>query len=267
MPTNLTPLRLSLEKLLATADLMRGDLDSQVGARDTKLAKDPTFQEVRTTCKEQFNSHYQGWYTEAAAVVRQVLPERYDEFRMLYEGNAKRKTIDSTTYVLSDWVAGRRAATTPFGDKLFDDLVLSANQLRIQVEILRAAESRFDSKLHELDAIVRADIFDSEIDGARELRKAGFLRPAGVIGGVVLEAHLLQVSASHGIAVRKANPTIGDLNELLKKGEVYDLPTYRFVQRLGDIRNICGHKKEREPLPDEVTEMLDGVDKILKTIL
>jgi hypothetical protein len=34
---------------------------------------------------------------------------------------------------------------------------------------------------------------------------------------------------------------------------------------LGDIRNLCGHDKHREPTADEVEELIEGTERILKT--
>ena len=95
--------------------------------------------------------------------------------------------------------------------------------------------------------------------------KNGYLRASGVIAGVVLEAHLLQVCNSHNITIKK-NPTINDFNKILKQNNVVDIPNWRFIQRLGDLRNLCGHKRERDPLKEEVEELINGVDKITKTL-
>jgi hypothetical protein len=105
--------------------------------------------------------------------------------------------------------------------------------------------------------MIQADFFDSELDTARELLKCGFLGGAGVVAGVVLEAHLAQVCTNHGISSRKKNPTIADYNELLKENNIIDVPQWRFIQRLGDLRNICGHKRDREPTKDETAELVD----------
>jgi hypothetical protein len=51
-----------------------------------------------------------------------------------------------------------------------------------------------------------------------------------MLSGVVLERHLGQVVINRDIKMSKKTPTIGDLNEALKKEEVYDLPMYRKVQ-------------------------------------
>jgi hypothetical protein len=118
----------------------------------------------------------------------------------------------------------------------------------------------------DLEQIVRADLFDSEIDKARELLRAGFDRPAGVLAGVVLEEHLQNVCSKRSIRLAKKTPTISDLNDQLKNEGVVDTTVWRFIQRLGDIRNLCGHKKERDPTKDDVQELIDGTDKIIKTV-
>jgi predicted transcriptional regulator len=98
------------------------------------------------------------------------------------------------------------------------------------------------------------------------LLKNRYFRAAGTIAGVVLEKHLSQVMHSHNLSLRKKHPTINDYNELLKSNQVLDIPTWRYIQRLGDLRNMCTHDKGREPINEEVTELINGVDKIIKTI-
>jgi hypothetical protein len=104
------------------------------------------------------------------------------------------------------------------------------------------------------------------LDAARELTKHGFLRGAGAIAGVVLEKHLLQVAQNHSLSIRKQHPTISDLNDALKNGSVLDVPQWRGIQRLGDLRNLCDHNKHREPTEIELAELIDGVEKITKTL-
>lgn len=66
--------------------------------------------------------------------------------------------------------------------------------------------------------------------------------------------------------MRKKHPTISDLNDLLKNYDVLDIPTWRLIQRLGDLRNLCGHNRQREPNEAEVLELIEGVLKITKTL-
>jgi hypothetical protein len=67
-----------------------------------------------------------------------------------------------------------------------------------------------------------------------ELNDKGFQRAAGAMAGVVLEEHLATVCEQHNISTPK-NATILKLNDVLKANDVADVPTWRFVQRLGDI--------------------------------
>ena len=114
--------------------------------------------------------------------------------------------------------------------------------------------------------MLQAELLDSDLAAARELKKAKHLRSAGVISGVILESHLKSVATRHSVTITKKNPTISDLNDLLKNGGVYDVPLWRLLQRLGDIRNLCCHSKERDPREDEVEDLLIGTDKILKEV-
>ena len=52
----------------------------------------------------------------------------------------------------------------------------------------------------------------------------------------------------------------------MKDNEIIDVPTWRFIQHLGDIRNVCDHKKESEPTSDNIDELIKGVEKISKTV-
>ena len=133
------------------------------------------------------------------------------------------------------------------------------------MSILEAINARFESSLFDIRQL-QADLFDSELDAARELLRSGFLRASGVVVGVVLEKHLQEVCASHSLTIRKKNPTIGDLNDALKDASVIDIPAWRFIQRLGDLRNLCGHQKEREPTKEEVSELVEVGAKITKSV-
>jgi hypothetical protein len=135
-----------------------------------------------------------------------------------------------------------------------------------QVRILSACAARFESSLFDIRQLVQADLFDSEIDAARSLLKHGFGRAAGAIAGVVLEKHLKQVCADHKITIAKKNPTINDLNQAIKDASVTTIPQWRHITLLADIRNLCDHHKGPDPNVEQVTDLLDGTAKVLKTI-
>lgn len=154
--------------------------------------------------KYAFSKKYDAWYNESLRLIKQLMPERYDDFV---------------------------------------------------------------SFLFNIKELLKADIFDSELDGAKELYKNGFYRAAGALCGVILEKHFAGVCASHNIKIKKATPGISDFNEMLKDERVIDNKTYLLIQRLGTIRNLCDHNKKQEPSKDDISDLICGTDKVLHEVL
>ncbi|MCH8205580.1 MAG: hypothetical protein IH956_01085 [Chloroflexi bacterium] len=209
---------------------------------------------------------YQSWYTRALPVVRQLLPDRYTEFQEQYKIE-KRKDITFATYTISDYLIGLRITRGVLREEDFDATYAFTVRLLQQVTVLQSALSRLDSVLADIHGLLQAGLFDHDLLAARDLLKSGHLRAAGAVAGVVLETHLGQFAATRGVKVQKKEPTIGDLNEALKAADVIDIPDWRLIQRLSDIRNLCVHSKERDPTKDEVDDLVRGTDKVVKTML
>lgn len=205
-----------------------------------------------------FVSNYEKWYSKSFSIVKQLLPDRLNDFVLLYK-NDKRKTLDVSTYTISDALRVVSNSRGYFGPSSARLCVLR------QINIVQSCLDTFDSKIYDIQNILQADIFDSEIDSAKHLLKMGFLRAAGAICGVVIEKHFFGVCANHNIKITKKNPTIADYNDALKDN-IYDTIEWRRIQRLGDIRNLCDHSKDREPTKDEVEELIAGTEKTIKTI-
>ncbi len=205
-----------------------------------------------------FVKNYEIWYSKAVVVVKQFLPDRLNDFISKYSSE-KRKNVGYDTYTISDALrltSNRSKNITP---------IYGAMPLYGQVNMLKACIETFDSKVYDIQAVLQADIFDSEIDSAKHLLKNGFLRAAGAICGVVLERHFAEVCKNRNIQQKKKSPTIADFNDALKDN-VYDVIEWRKIQHLGDIRNLCDHNKDREPTKDEVEELINGTDRVIKTI-
>ncbi|MGF6929063.1 hypothetical protein QFZ48_004563 [Chitinophaga sp. W2I13] len=225
-------------------------------------SKDPKKIEKALSSFISFKEEYQTWYSEACALIKIVLPDRLSDFIKLYEKPKTRKAIEYGNYVIEDYLISltvRRGGEFKVGPEA------AIPQFEQQVSILKSVERRFESSLFDIRQLVQADLFDSELEAAKELAKNKFHRAAGAIGGVVLEKHLAQVCSNHNLNTAKKNPTINDFNELLKANNVIDIPRWRFIQHLADIRNVCDHNK-REPTEDEVIDLLKGVDKLTKTL-
>lgn len=207
---------------------------------------------------------YQSWYSEARALLRQVLPDRLDDFTRHYEKPKARKSISYESYRIEDYLQDLRI-THSYDDSVIVDPSAAIPHLQQQVAIVEAAAARFDSSLFDIRMLLQADMFDTEIDAAEALIKHKFVRAAGALAGVVLERHLAQVCENRTLSTGKKNPTISDFNELLKGNEVIGVPEWRFVQHLADIRNQCDHSRN-EPTADQVNDLIAGVKKVIKTV-
>lgn len=163
----------------------------------------------------KFKQEYEAWYSESLALLKQVLPDRVNNFTSLYEKPKNRKELSYETYVMQDYLQGL-VRENGLG-QIIVDTSAGLNRFEQQLNILNAANKRFESSLFEIRQLVQADLFDSEIDAARELLKNKFLRAAGAIAGVVIEKHLRQVCEDRSITIAKKDPSISDLNDLLKK--------------------------------------------------
>ena len=212
-----------------------------------------------------FGTKYQNWYSRATKLIELLGPDRVDEFRSYYRIDPKRKVKDASNYVIQDYIAGLGAPTSYIDEPLWDIHQVVTIRVYNQVQILGSLKSRLGSVIADVRGHLLSEIEDEELDVARKLLKVN-LRAAGAVVGVVLESHLQRVAENHGVKISKKDPTISDLNDPLKHGGVYDLPTWRKVQHLADLRNLCDHKKSREPTEQEVVELISGVGALVKNV-
>jgi hypothetical protein len=214
--------------------------------------------------EKDFRAAYQRWYSEALRVVEQLLPDRYDEFREHYRLDKKPKSLEVTTYTISDFIHGTLVPRENIDQGTSRSI--AGSRIKDQANILASAKPRLHSILVSIEGALEATLLDDELDAAAGLLKAKHLRSAGVVAGVVLERHLKTVAENHAVKLGRKKAQIGNLNDALKNAHVFDNPRWREVQRLGDIRNLCAHDGEREPKPEEVRELIESTERIIKTI-
>src|SRR5262249_55061415 len=144
----------------------------------------------------QFSRAYQPWYSEAKAVIKQLLADRLADFVRHYEKPKTRKEISYENYTIEDGLQGLRVIRSPGNEVVVDGRAVIPH-VQQQLEILKSAKARFKSSLFDIRQLVMADLLDSELDAAKELAGKNFLRAAGAVAGVVLEKHLHQVCQNH----------------------------------------------------------------------
>lgn len=261
MSTKFDNYKKDLENLIARGTLLTFSMVYELEGKIVGLDKiSPDVQsKIKTT---SFKKEYDKWYNESLAIIRLLMPDRLDEFRSLYR-NEKRKEVTYETYGVADYLLGLQVTR---GDRVILATSTGFTKFQRQVQIVSSLEHCFKSSLFEIQQLVQADMFDSEVDAARELWKKGFLRAAGAICGVILEKHFAIVLSNHQVTMAKKVPHISDYNEALKNNDIIEIPTWRFIQRLGDLRNLCDHNKDADPTKDDVDELIKGTDKMLKTL-
>lgn len=208
----------------------------------------------------QTMSAYERFYTLSIRVINEFLPERLSDFQSQYQLQKNRKEITYDNYSIYD---GLRGVVIKY-ENLRPDIALT--KIDFQVSILESIKDNLNSKLFEIEELLRAELFDDELKSAEHLLKHGHLRAAGAVAGVVLEKHLIVVAKRHGFTSRKKASTIADFNEYLKAEGKIDVPTWRRIQGLADIRNLCDHPKERDPNFDDVEDLIRGSERILKQV-
>ena len=213
----------------------------------------------------EFGVTYQDWYSRACKVVESLAPERLEEFISYYFIDPKRKSIHAGNYVIQDHIMGTAARKSSYVFSHWEPNHIVILRITNQLQILMSLDSRIDSVLQDITGHLFAELQDSELAAADQLKKVS-KRAAGALAGVVLERHLQRVVQNHSISMRKKSPSISNLNDPLKNAGVYDVPTWRKIQLLADIRNLCAHQKDREPTDDEVDELISGVNSVIKSI-
>ena len=113
----------------------------------------------------------------------------------------------------------------------------------------------------------------------REMDWAAYLDPIAIKRAVKHSMWLLQVDQLDMLMIHEYNwkmwkinfatgeaPVVSALQELKKEG-IIDLITWRLIQRLGDIRNLSVHAKDREPSESEIQDLISGCEKLIAELI
>lgn len=169
--------------------------------------------------------------TRARAAIRRYAPPG-----SAYEDDAK-KIAESESH--DEWKAEQFAAVV---HALRDDYALGG--------------------LTAVEEIVHADLFDDFLEMANELRTKGFIGPAAVLAGTVLEGHLRKLAAKCEIATKdpKGRPRSAEtLGVDLRKGEVITEVQRKSIAAWYAQRNEGAHGRSENLSDGDVERMIDGV--------
>ncbi|WAL78184.1 MULTISPECIES: DUF4145 domain-containing protein [Shewanella] len=117
--------------------------------------------------------------------------------------------------------------------------------------------------LSSYKSIVQAEVFETELEQARELLSAGYSAPAAIIAGVVLETSLRELCSRENIAHGKMDKMNADLT----KSGVYNSIVQKKITSFAGIRNSAAHGKPSEFSKADVEQMIVGIEDFLTTNL
>jgi hypothetical protein len=112
--------------------------------------------------------------------------------------------------------------------------------------------------------IVAGEMYDSILEQAEMLLKAGFKDPAAVLTRIVLEDSLKRLARSIG---SEENKKASLINDEMKKMGTYSQPQWRLIQAWLDIGNAAAHGKFSEYTDNDVTNQINGVKQFLASHL
>jgi RiboL-PSP-HEPN len=126
--------------------------------------------------------------------------------------------------------------------------------------VFNAAKEDFEGGyLSTTRSLAQAEVFDDELEQARELQSKGYKDAAAVVAGVVLETTLRELCTRAGISHGK----LDKMNSDLAKAGVYNVLNQKRITTLADIRNSAAHGKLDNFTPDDVDNMIRDVEKFV----
>jgi hypothetical protein len=128
---------------------------------------------------------------------------------------------------------------------------------RLAAVFLAAKEDYEGGYTRSTRSLAHAELFDDELEQARELQASGYKVAAAVVA-VVLETTLRRLCGDRGIPVGK----LDKMNADLAKGGLYDKLVQKRVTMLADLRNKAAHG-ETGFNDDDVKGMIADVERFV----
>ena len=135
--------------------------------------------------------------------------------------------------------------------------------IRVRAVFLAAREDYEGGYLSSVRNLVHAEVFENELEQASELLAAGFIAPAAVVAGVVLETALRNLCASHNLAPG----SLDRMNADLAKAGAYNGLVQKRITALAAVRNSAAHGKTSEYSAADVKAMLPEVERLIGQFL
>jgi hypothetical protein len=206
---------------------------------------------ARVRVPADFIHQYHQWYAGCLALVEANMPSRLQDLERVHEGTKKPEE------------KGLREMFE-YAYLTFDSQVAAADKIVQMKAIVGSVPNYLEGRLHDIELEVSQAYVRDQLTEAEILLKAGHIRAAGAVSGVMLERHLKLLCDRHRPPIRYTKTAgISKLNDLLKDAGVYDMTQWRKVQWMGDVRNSCDHAHTAEPRKGDVADLIAEVRKFV----
>src|SRR5262249_46219154 len=173
---------------------------------------------------------YQKWYSQVYQIVSTYLPSRAAELEKLYYD----------PMIKNSWYLGIRSHLRDNSNDISSRKSFEAD-IQQQKGVLLAVPFILNIRSLEVAALVIADLVQCELDEAKLLLNHGFVRAAGAVSGVALEAHLKLLHHQSNLAYTDKD-TIYPLALRLRQNNIISLGDEKKCLAMAETRNKCDHK-------------------------
>jgi hypothetical protein len=148
-------------------------------------------------------------------------------------------------------------------DALYSDLGDYTPMVQALGIIRAAREDIVKGALFNIRRLVEAEVLDDLLDQAQALLEGGYVAPAAVVAGCVLEDGLRKLCLQQGI-VLSAKPKLDQMNSELAKKGAYTKFVQKRVTLLADIRNRAAHGDWADLKRSDVEDMTSKVRSFME---
>ncbi|WP_040265183.1 DUF4145 domain-containing protein [Serratia symbiotica] len=116
-----------------------------------------------------------------------------------------------------------------------------------------------DGYMTSYKSLIQAEVFDNELEQAKELLNSGYILAAAVIAGTVLETSLRELCDRESLAHGK----LDKMNVDLAKAGTYNTIQQKKITAIAGIRNSAAHGKTDDFNKNEVSTMINDIEYFL----
>lgn len=131
---------------------------------------------------------------------------------------------------------------------------------RISAIFLAAKEDFEGGYVSSLRSLIQAEVFDDELEQAKELLVSGYKTAAAVIAGTVLESTLRSICIERAIPIGKMDKMNADLTKLGTHNSLIQ----KKITALAAIRNSAAHGNSSEFTAADVESMIEDVRRYIE---